>query len=152
MTARAADRGAVAARLAALAGTSIAALAAQILPATMPDQTWPLHALRVGITGAWLTLLGVTVAEALTLLARRPAAHELPDWRCAVLITALILPRFRDSLWHAPVAAFWVVTLLVCGAAVMREVGSARALRAYWLGCAVLVAPWGLLPALPRWP
>ena len=137
---------------AALAGIATAALAAQVLPVASPEHAWPLYAMRPGLTMAWLALIALTWAEALALLTRRFAPAMPPDWRLAVLVSSVILPRFRDNLFHGPVAALWLVALLVCGASILREVGGNHFRRTYWITAAVVLAPWGLIPALPAWP
>jgi hypothetical protein len=135
-----------------IAGMVVTVLAAQALPAD-DDVASSLRALGHGMVGTWLALLALTLVDVLLRIGRRRGERlAFPAWRLATLVTGCIVPRFRDDLTAAPVAAFWLVLLLVCGAAITQEVAGRRALRPYWIAASLLVAPWGLLHGVPAWP
>ena len=135
------------------AAVVVAALAAQVLPAAESFERSTLRALRIGVTAAWLLLTAYALfGAARAVVARRFAVSREPSWRLALVLTALIVPRFREDLGMGTVGAFWLVVLLVYGASGTRELLGARALRPYWLASALLIAPWGLVPGVPVWP
>lgn len=149
MSASVGDTRAVGAAL--VAGTAVTAIAAQALPGV--DDVSSLRALGHGTVGVWLVLLAVTlVEECLTMGRMSFGQRNLPAWRPAVLLTSFIIPRFWADLTAAPVAAFWLVLLLACGAAIAKDVAGRRALRSYWVAASLVIAPWGLLRGVPSWP
>jgi hypothetical protein len=133
-----------------MAGAGLFALAAQRLPAQASAIDVTAEALRVALAAAWVVVLAWNAVEC-WIAQRSGQPHSA--WRQALLVAPLAVVRLRGDVLAAPVALFWLTMLAWAGAwLVRRAMRHDRTPRGYWVGAAIAVAPWALLPRTPAWP